>query len=905
MTLTELKFHGLLPGVDGAAWLVMPTTFDIERPGSWFQEEVLPRIERKQERLLWNLTWQGGTRKPAGNPAGGAPTTSGGGDGDPKPSTKSLWGPKLTAEETNRAKERAPLDRNGELLCWGNLCRIGCDVQGCQRSHDNLRGTFESLDPCVQMQLLRRGGLKRMKAETKESVTAKIKDLRAVMAKDKSDKVGDGKKKNGKAGAGQEQEQPGEEGRAGGMDETQERRVRFEVPEEFKVDFTEGEDLKDLVRGPIDSWAEDVYKPHCVHGGDGGVSAPEEAKRLVAQAQELAASPTLCRASDDLYAWAASRVSRQPDVDFINLMTEMATYGMGELAKEATEYLEKTDTRAGEASRMVVKDTLWVADQPGQGTALLDGKTWRLWDYGEDVDMTEELASLLKLAHAETERRQCVTMTMAAAVEWRRRGRRPSMDEAHAKARELRLEQTRLAREASELIGTSEEMVAPIEHELRVYIHDLVTPAHEKDFRGLAVFPVEDLQEARLVVLRADYKGGLVVEVVQGQRWEPGGWNVVTLIWKGHMTLLQPPDNFDMDAFLEKEEHASTPSLGFTFFWHTRHDQPRSAPGKLACRLCKPSRRSGELCDAYVRQHSYLSQAATMAGGGSTMSVVRVLRAVKGEASLVLQELFAGHAGITKEWRANGSALEPVELFTDPHNRKGRQPHHDLSDPKVQDKHLQAATSPEGPNAGWIACPCTSYCDWQLKNGGSRTFEQPEGTGEGPLAQSEALGNNLSRFGARYFEAMLDAGGFPVAESSAPSGRYPKQWDLPEWKRVLSRDDVSWVDFPMCAFRLGPPDAENEYYLHRTRVVFPTHRPLAVYLQRPCPGVGPAHRHVPLKGCRDGSQVTRCTEAGAYARDFVTGVVGILQATLVGGGAVFPTRGGAARAGEAPVYSRS
>lgn len=91
MTLTEIKFHALLPGADGAAWLVMPTTFDIERPGSWFQEEVLPRIERKQERLLWNLTWQGGARKPASAPAGGGPASSGGVDPDVKPTTKSLW----------------------------------------------------------------------------------------------------------------------------------------------------------------------------------------------------------------------------------------------------------------------------------------------------------------------------------------------------------------------------------------------------------------------------------------------------------------------------------------------------------------------------------------------------------------------------------------------------------------------------------------------------------------------------------------------------------------------------------------------------------------------------------------------------------------------------------------------
>ena len=115
---------------------------------------------------------------------------------------------------------------------------------------------------------------------------------------------------------------------------------------------------------------------------------------------------------------------------------------------------------------------------------------------------------------------------------------------------------------------------------------------------------------------------------------------------------------------------------------------------------------------------------------------------------------------------------------------------------------MDAVVEEDGPNVGWVACPCTSYCDWQLQNGGSRTFDQPAGTGQGPLAEAEELGNTLSRFGARYFEAMLDAATFPVAESSAPSGRYPKQWDLPEWKKILSREDVTWADFPMCAFKL-------------------------------------------------------------------------------------------------------
>eukprot|EP00435_Cladocopium_sp_Y103_P076069 s50_g75.t1 len=119
MTLQEVKFHALLPGPDGRAWLKMPSTFDIEEPTGWFQMEVIPRIDRKQERLLWNLTWQGNRKGPLQKEgAGGNATGTGDGNGEgDKLSVKNLWGPKLTAEETARAKERAPTDKNGTLLC--------------------------------------------------------------------------------------------------------------------------------------------------------------------------------------------------------------------------------------------------------------------------------------------------------------------------------------------------------------------------------------------------------------------------------------------------------------------------------------------------------------------------------------------------------------------------------------------------------------------------------------------------------------------------------------------------------------------------------------------------------------------------------------------------------------------
>eukprot|EP00435_Cladocopium_sp_Y103_P065576 s1381_g27.t1 len=329
-----------------------------------------------------------------------------------------------------------------------------------------------------------------------------------------------------------------------------------------------------------------------------------------------------------------------------------------------------------------------------------------------------------------------------------------------------------MAVEAVASVGDSpDEMVAAVEHEIRIFIHDLVTAHHEKDFRALAVFPMASLAAAKLVVFRADYRGGLVVESVVGPQWEPGGWTISALIWKGHMTLLEPPKDFDLETFLEKEETNSTPVLGFTFYWHLRHDQPKTSPGKVHCRLCKQSRKAGEAVG--VRRHSCLASVAAMCEKDDREQVMRGVRRAGesyDEGALVLQELFAGTGRITREWSKSAPGLEPIEVFKFPQKKSGYRAEHDLTLPDNQHRVLKCAT--EGPaNVWWIAAPCTSYCDWQIQNGGSRTFTQPEGTGEGPLASTEATGNNLSNFAADTFETALDHGAFPIAESSASSGR--------------------------------------------------------------------------------------------------------------------------------------
>ena len=105
-----------------------PTPFDLEDPSSWFATEVKPRIERRQDRALWRLTWEGSSRRdrpPA--PAGAQEEESQKGD---KPTLKTLWGPKLTTEEVNRARERAPPTEMASCCVgassptWAATCRI-------------------------------------------------------------------------------------------------------------------------------------------------------------------------------------------------------------------------------------------------------------------------------------------------------------------------------------------------------------------------------------------------------------------------------------------------------------------------------------------------------------------------------------------------------------------------------------------------------------------------------------------------------------------------------------------------------------------------------------------------------------------------------------------------------------
>ena len=802
MTLQDLKFYALMPDENGVPPLQLPRTFDLEYPDGWFMTEVRPRIERRQERLLWKLTWEG-TGKPrgSGQQAGGGPVHAGSVE---KAGTKGLFGPKLTSEETNRAKERAPTDRDGKLLCWGFITHAGCTVSSCQRSHEHLRGAFEALDPAVRMQLLRRGGLKRMKQESQESATEKIKELRSQVAQDKATKVKDGQDRR-RAGQDdhkvEEQTKEDATGRAGG--------VTWQVPLEMeKVDYTTHEqEFANMIKGPSAEVFKHVPVRSHPHPGREGETAPHEAKKLLQEAQRLADGPVLGalkEASDDLYAWAATRVANQPSVSLQQLLGEMTQYGLGDLAEEASKILElHTDEKAGSVRRCRVGDTHWDGDGPGRAQVELDGEVWALYDFKEEVMMTEELAGLLGVVQPETEKRQCVTKVLAAGCLLVEKGAVPSLEEVEQKAQQMRLEQARLAADAEGIMGHPEPRVTVVEHELRMYARDILRAHHDKDYRAAAVFPLEEMDRLRLGTMRLDYKGDVILEYIPGGNWKEGQPTIWALIWRGHMTLLVPPSAKAVQNFEKNQEAVTTPSLGFHYFWHQRHDQPRTVPGVTVCRHCKPLKKAGAgEVDTLVRKESCLSALAMfVAGGQGGQFKVSPSTTSVGPSGMKLQEFFAGHAVITNGWlKAGEHAGEPVELFADPHHRRGRREHHDLSKPAVQQAYLDALEADEF-NVEWIACPCTTFCDWNLQNRGTRTFDNPMGQPN----EKEAMGNTLSLFGAQLFERALQRGHFPVAESSGLSGRYPKQWHLPAWQKLLFAARMSTSSRSTCAPTASAP----------------------------------------------------------------------------------------------------
>jgi hypothetical protein len=112
-----------------------------------------------------------------------------------------------------------------------------------------------------------------------------------------------------------------------------------------------------------------------------------------------------------------------------------------------------------------------------------------------------------------------------------------------------------------------------------------------------------------------------------------------------------------------------------------------------------------------------------------------------------------------------------------------------------------------------------------------------------------------------------------VAENTAPDGRYPKEWDLPAWRKILRSRDVHVVPLEMCQYDLRP---ESGHGFHRKRTWLVTNAPGLQALMRKCPNT---HTHVPMEGRAPGAAQPRTAAAGQYTHAFARAAAESLATT--------------------------
>ena len=217
-----------------------------------------------------------------------------------------------------------------------------------------------------------------------------------------------------------------------------------------------------------------------------------------------------------------------------------------------------------------------------------------------------------------------------------------------------------------------------------------------------------------------------------------------------------------------------------------------------------------------------------------------------------VQEVFAGWGGWTQGMLHQGFRADtPIEYFEDPLMMQGPCPEHDLRDATVRARLLEKAKAPpeaDVPNLWEWGTPCTTFCDFQCLNGGTRTALHPEGAG---TRADEMQGNDFAEFASELCLELHRAGRVFGFESSAPSGNYPKIWDLPCMKRLREETGARIVPMHMCAWFLQPSSCQpGEFHKKATWwTVSPELFPwVHLFLSRRCPGVSPSHVHVPLQG---------------------------------------------------------
>ena len=131
------------------------------------------------------------------------------------------------------------------------------------------------------------------------------------------------------------------------------------------------------------------------------------------------------------------------------------------------------------------------------------GSRWKQVDYRDKLPLNDELRDLLGLGDdVGEEDRQCLVLHVAAAVLWLRLKREPKQEEVFELAVALRIALIVEARSAEGVLGEAPPWMPALEANIRMHLHDILFPHHEKDAKRLATFPTSLLSNLTVNVVR-------------------------------------------------------------------------------------------------------------------------------------------------------------------------------------------------------------------------------------------------------------------------------------------------------------------------------------------------------------------------------------------------------------------
>ena len=99
-----------------------------------------------------------------------------------------LLGAPLARAENGRALDHRPKSPGGRFICWDASAWCGCSRTECPHSHKKL-GAATSLDRTVQIQLIRRGGMKAgPQIKSNEEMEKRVSALRTAQLQEDASK---------------------------------------------------------------------------------------------------------------------------------------------------------------------------------------------------------------------------------------------------------------------------------------------------------------------------------------------------------------------------------------------------------------------------------------------------------------------------------------------------------------------------------------------------------------------------------------------------------------------------------------------------------------------------------------------------------------------------------------------